>query len=206
MLMKAWFLTKINNIENNPLELKKVKLRSLNDDEVLIKLKEIGICKIDLNLIEGDAVNFGYPSKKPIIPGHEAIGSVEDIGNKVEEFKKGDLVGISMLYSSCGKCKECLSGNESACKELLITGESIDGCYAEYFIGKSNFIFKIPQEISEKDGCYAEYFIGKSNFIFKIPQEISEKDGCYAEYFIGKSNFIFKIPQEISEKSYLNSM
>jgi len=45
MLMKAWFLTKINNIENNPLELKKVKLRSLNDDEVLIKLKEIGICK-----------------------------------------------------------------------------------------------------------------------------------------------------------------
>jgi Zn-dependent alcohol dehydrogenases len=148
--MKAWFLTKINNIENNPLELKKVKLRSLNDDEVLIKLKEIGICKIDLNLIEGDAVNFGYPSKKPIIPGHEAIGSVEDIGNKVEEFKKGDLVGISMLYSSCGKCKECLSGNESACKELLITGESIDGCYAEYFIGKSNFIFKIPQEISEK--------------------------------------------------------
>jgi propanol-preferring alcohol dehydrogenase len=147
--MKAWFLVQINNVENNPLELKKFKLRNLMDDEVLIKIKETGICKIDIDLIEGHALRFGYPSKKGIIPGHEAIGMVEKVGDKVEEFKKGDIVGISMLYSACGKCDKCLSGEENACNKLIITGEKIDGCYSEYFIGKANFIYKIPSEINE---------------------------------------------------------
>jgi len=147
--MKAWFLVQINNVENDPLELKKFKLRNLMDDEVLIKIREIGICKIDIDLIEGHALRFGYPSKKGIIPGHEAIGMVEKVGDKVEEFKKGDIVGISMLYSACGKCDKCLSGEENACNKLIITGEKIDGCYSEYFIGKANFIYKIPSEINE---------------------------------------------------------
>jgi propanol-preferring alcohol dehydrogenase len=147
--MKAWFLVQINNIENNPLELKRLKLRNLMNNEVLIRLKEIGICEIDIDLIEGHALRFGYPSKKGIIPGHEAIGVVEKVGDDVEEFKKGDIVGISMLYNACGKCDKCLSGEENACSNLIITGEKIDGCFSEYFIGKANFIYKIPNEINE---------------------------------------------------------
>jgi propanol-preferring alcohol dehydrogenase len=147
--MKAWFLVQINNIENNPLELKRLKLRNLMNNEVLIRLKEIGICEIDIDLIEGHALRFGYPSKKGIIPGHEAIGVVEKVGDGVEEFKKGDIAGISMLYNACGKCDKCLSGEENACSNLIITGEKIDGCFSEYFIGKANFIYKIPNEINE---------------------------------------------------------
>jgi len=149
LIMKAWFLVQINNIENNPLELKRLKLRNLMNNEVLIRLKEIGICEIDIDLIEGHALRFGYPSKKGIIPGHEAIGVVEKVGDGVEEFKKGDIAGISMLYNACGKCDKCLSGEENACSNLIITGEKIDGCFSEYFIGKANFIYKIPNEINE---------------------------------------------------------
>mgnify|MGYP001772619522 CR=1 FL=1 len=98
-------------------------------------------------MIEGDWVKYGIPAKLPIIPGHEIIGQVVELGQNVDNVKLGEYVGISPLWSSCGSCEHCLTGNEHLCNNVQITGETVDGGYAEYIVAKANYVYHIPEGI-----------------------------------------------------------
>ncbi|TFE66897.1 zinc-binding alcohol dehydrogenase [Methylacidiphilum sp. Yel] len=146
--MKAILLTKPSPLEEKPLILQQIDLPRLKEDEVLIRTEACGVCRSNLHMIEGDWIQRGVPSKLPIIPGHEIVGKIEEVGSRVSHFKKGDRVGLQPLWSSCGRCTYCRTGREQLCPCKEITGETVDGGYAEYVVGKEDFLYLIPDSLS----------------------------------------------------------
>jgi len=98
-------------------------------------------------MIEGDFVGFGVPAKLPIIPGHEIVGSIAGLGDGTSGFKKGDRVGVQPLWSTCGACEFCLSGREEICPSKQITGETVDGGYADYVVGDAAHVYSLPDSL-----------------------------------------------------------
>ncbi len=152
-LMKAILLDKTGPIEQNPLRYSDYDCPELSRDEVLIKIRSCGVCRSNLNVIEGVYSRLGIPSKSPIIPGHEIIGVVEEAGVDVGNLAVGDRVGIQPLYSACGRCEFCLSGREHLCPTRLITGETVDGGYAEYIKGKADFVYLVPRDLKDDEAA-----------------------------------------------------
>ena len=114
--------------------------------ECLKKVLSCGICRSDLNMIDND---WGQ-SKYPLVPGHEVIGEVAEIGPQVTHLKVGDRVGVGWQRSSCLQCRDCLRGNENLCDEnqaLIVTGP---GGFADYLMVDSRFAFPIPKGIDSK--------------------------------------------------------
>jgi propanol-preferring alcohol dehydrogenase len=151
--MKAILLDKTGPIEQNPLRYSDYDCPELSRDEVLIKIRSCGVCRSNLNVIEGVYSRLGIPSKSPIIPGHEIIGVVEEAGVDVGNLAVGDRVGIQPLYSACGRCEFCLSGREHLCPTRLITGETVDGGYAEYIKGKADFVYLVPRDLKDDEAA-----------------------------------------------------
>ncbi len=147
MIMKAAVLHEVGKIESNPLKYEDYPEPKPSKGEILVKIISTGVCHSNLHMIEGDWVKYGIPAKLPIIPGHEIIGKIVEIGEGVENVKLGQNVGISPLWSSCGNCEYCLTGNEHLCNNAQITGETVDGGYAEYIVAKANYVYNIPDGI-----------------------------------------------------------
>ncbi len=144
--MRAMVLDKPAPIENSPLFSKDLKIPEPLEDEVLIKVLVCGVCHTDLHIVEGDII----PPRYPIIPGHQVIGKIEELGKKVEGFKKGDLVGVPWLHYNCGRCKYCKKGLSNLCENIAFTGFHVNGGYAEYMIAKKTAIYKIPETVDIK--------------------------------------------------------
>ncbi len=145
--MKAMVLHKPAPAETDPLVYEDYPTPKPKRGEVLIKVISCGVCHSNLHMIEGDWIKYGVPAKLPIIPGHEIIGKIVELGDGVEGYKEGEIVGASPLWSACGKCEYCITGNEHLCREVQITGETVDGGYAEYFLAKADYIYKIPSNL-----------------------------------------------------------
>jgi propanol-preferring alcohol dehydrogenase len=116
-----------------------------NENQVLIKIKACGICRTDLHVIDAELTQ----PKLPLIPGHEIIGSVVDIGTAVTGFQTGELVGVPWLGYTCGKCKFCRQGKENLCDNARFTGYTIDGGYAEYTVAEARFCFKLDSKYDD---------------------------------------------------------
>lgn len=144
--MKAMILKKICNLSenNSPLELVELPIPTPKVKELLVKVLVCGVCHTDLDEIEGRIA----PLQLPIILGHQVVGVVEAIGDKVHDFKIGDRVGVAWIFSACGACEFCLSGNENLCESFVATGCHVNGGYAEYMTVSEDFIYKIPENIS----------------------------------------------------------
>ena len=97
--MKAMILNKHAPIEKKPLELVDLPKPTVDDNQILIKISVCGACHTDLDEAEGRL----KPTKPSIVPGHQAVGNVADKGKDVTKFNIGDRVGITWLYSSCGR-------------------------------------------------------------------------------------------------------
>ncbi|MCD6522074.1 zinc-dependent alcohol dehydrogenase family protein [Candidatus Calescamantes bacterium] len=147
--MKAQILYKPDKIEALPLKFENIPIPEPVDDEVLVKVEYCGVCRTDLHLVEGEIV----PPSYPVIPGHQIIGKVEKMGAKVKKWKKGDKVGIPWFYSSCGKCKYCLSGKENLCESAKFTGFHVNGGFAEYVIAKENSLYHFPSKYKGGSGA-----------------------------------------------------
>lgn len=110
-------------------------------NEILIKVKACGICRTDLHVVDGE---LKHP-KLPLIPGHQIIGTIEKLGEDVENFVLGESVGVPWLGGSCGTCQFCLSGRENLCDQARFTGYQIDGGFAEFCVADYKFCFPIPE-------------------------------------------------------------
>lgn len=149
-IMMSMVLSKIGNIENNPLKLIYVGKPDIASSQVLVKISACGVCRSNLHLIEGDWQKYGLPSKLPIIPGHELVGKVEKVGDTVTKIKVGDRVGICPLYSSCQECKNCIYNHENLCDYAEFTGETVHGGYAEYLSAPEDFVNIVPDSINDE--------------------------------------------------------
>ncbi len=144
-------LDKTAPIESKPLRFAAIDNPIISRGDVLVRVRACGVCRSNLHMIEGDWLNRGFPAKSPIIPGHEIVGIVESVGKDVNDIEIGDRIGIQPLYHACGVCEYCLSGRENICKRKLMTGQSVDGGYAEYIKAPYRFVYKVPNKLSDAE-------------------------------------------------------
>lgn len=149
--MKAMVMTGIFDLNrnSNPLELKELPRPSPSEKEILLRVLTCGVCHTELDEIEGRTP----PPKLPVILGHQVVGRVEEVGKKANRFNPGDRVGVAWIYSACGKCKFCRSGQENICPDFKATGRDADGGYAEYMVVREDFAFPIPPLFSEAEAA-----------------------------------------------------
>lgn len=128
-----------------PLRLMERPIPEPGPHELLIRVRACGVCRTDLHLVDGD---LKHP-KPNVIPGHEVVGVVEQIGGQVAGFKLGQRVGVPWLGWTCGTCRYCLSKRENLCDQPRFTGYTLDGGYAEYLAADHRFCFEIPEGYSD---------------------------------------------------------
>ena len=117
--------------------------------EVVIDVAACGVCRTDLQLVEGD-----LPAKRlPIVPGHQVVGRVRALGDGVDRWAVGDRVGVAWLAGSCGSCASCRSGAENLCADAEFTGWDRDGGYAERMTARADFAFAIPDGFGDTDAA-----------------------------------------------------
>ncbi len=149
--MRAMVLNKITSLRENkePLELTELPDPTPKHGEILVKVLACGVCHTELDEIEGRTP----PPHFPVVLGHEVVGRVEDMGAGVTLHKKGDRVGIGWIYSACGECQFCVSGNENLCRDFKATGRDVNGGYAEYMTVTEEFAYKIPDLFSDTEAA-----------------------------------------------------
>lgn len=126
------------------LEIKDLPKPKVGSGEILVKIEACGVCHTDLHAAHGD---WPVKPKLPLVPGHEGVGTVVEVGSGVTTLKEGDRVGIPWLYSACGHCEYCITGRETLCKEQHNAGYSIDGGYAEYCVAVAAYTVKVPDNL-----------------------------------------------------------
>ena len=113
--------------------------------QVLLRVRACAVCRTDLHVVDGELPD----PKRPLIPGHEFVGTVVGAAPDVERFKPGDRLGVPWLGGSCGACEYCRSGRENLCDGARFTGYQIDGGYAEHAVADERFCFRIPEGYSD---------------------------------------------------------
>ena len=122
--------------------------RDLRDNDVAIKISHCGICHSDLHFAHDD---WGM-SHYPMVPGHEIVGIVTDVGPSVTRYKQGDRVAIGCLVDSCQQCEFCEGDQEQFCIEgATFTygvpdryGELTQGGYSDHIVCREEFVCKVP--------------------------------------------------------------
>ncbi|MDT0647364.1 alcohol dehydrogenase [Zunongwangia sp. F260] len=121
---------------------------SPKENEVLIKIEACGICHSDAIVKEGI-----FPIEYPRVPGHEVVGVIEEVGNRVNKWKKGQRVGVGWHGGHCFDCQPCREGDFINCENAKISGISYDGGYAEYMTAPHEAVAAIPEELSSADAA-----------------------------------------------------
>src|SRR6185503_2599303 len=125
--MKAMVLERRGPAGPRSLALRRIPDPVPRDDEILVRVRACGVCRTDLHVVEGDLPD----SALPVVPGHQAVGTVEGAGPDCRRFRAGQRVGIAWLRSTCGVCGPCRSGAENLCESSRYTGYHENGGYAE---------------------------------------------------------------------------
>lgn len=140
--MRAMVLDK----PNHPLQLRDVSKPKPGRGQLLVRVKACAVCRTDLHVLDGELPN----PKLPLIPGHQIVGYVEQIGEAANsQFAVGDRVGIPWLGWTDGECGYCQSGRENLCDNARFTGYTIDGGYAEYTVADARFCFHLPDSYND---------------------------------------------------------
>ncbi len=109
--------------------------------QLLIEVHVCGVCRTDLHVVAGELTE----PKLPLIPGHQIVGRVAELGDGCERHSPGDRVGVPWLGATDGTCRYCTSGRENLCDNALFTGYQLDGGYAEWAVAREDFCFAIPE-------------------------------------------------------------
>jgi propanol-preferring alcohol dehydrogenase len=132
-------------LSERPLQWREAAKPEPADGQILIEVAGCGVCRSNLHMIEGEWVNAGVPAISPIIPSHEVTGHVAELGAGVTDFAIGDPVGVQPLWWTCEECEYCTSGREHLYHQRKITGEHVDGGYAEYMISYAAHTYHVPE-------------------------------------------------------------
>ncbi|KAM7515828.1 hypothetical protein LguiA_005411 [Lonicera macranthoides] len=130
--------------------------RATAEKDVRFKVLYCGICHSDLHMVKNEWGITHYP----IVPGHEIVGIVTEVGNKVEKFKVGDKVGVGCLVGSCGSCDSCANDLENYCPKMILTysapnsdGTITYGGYSETMVADEHFVVRWPENLPLDSGA-----------------------------------------------------
>lgn len=123
-------------------------LRNTGAEDVYVKVTYCGICHTDIHQIKNDLGMSNYP----MVPGHEVVGEVLEVGSDVTKFKVGDCVGVGALVGSCRQCHPCKSNIEQYCgkriwsyNDVYTDGKPTQGGFAGEMVVDQKFVVKIPE-------------------------------------------------------------
>lgn len=126
--------------------------RALRENDVAMEILYSGVCHSDLHTVNGD---WG-PQSYPLIPGHEIVGRVTEIGSAVTKFSVGQHVAVGCMVDSCQHCDQCDHGEEQYCREGMtptygapdrISGEITQGGYAKHIVVREEFVLSVSDKL-----------------------------------------------------------
>ncbi|WCJ32018.1 cinnamyl-alcohol dehydrogenase [Euphorbia peplus] len=124
--------------------------RETGEKDVSFKVMYCGICHSDYHMVKNEWAATVYP----IVPGHEIVGVVTEVGSKVEKFKVGDKVGVGCMVGSCRSCENCSNNLENYCPKMILTYSSKNtdgtityGGYSDIMVADEHFIVRIPDNM-----------------------------------------------------------
>jgi propanol-preferring alcohol dehydrogenase len=144
--MRAWVVSEPGPIAGSPLDLVELPVPQPARGEVLVRVRACGVCRTDLHLAEGDLP----PRRSEVVPGHEVVGEVGQLGDGSGRFQTGDRVGIAWLRHTCGTCRWCRTGRENLCPTSRYTGWDADGGYAEFAVVPEAFAYPVPTSFPDE--------------------------------------------------------
>ena len=135
-----------------PLAPTTIERREVGPNDVLIEITHAGICHSDIHTVNGD---WG-PQPFPVVPGHEIVGTVTEVGTNVTTHRVGDRVGVGCMVNSCGECANCRGGNEQYCLEGMVPtyagtdrdGSTTQGGYSTHVVVDEDFVVRIPDGLA----------------------------------------------------------
>jgi propanol-preferring alcohol dehydrogenase len=123
-----------------PIKVARIPKPRAESDEIVVKVRCCAVCRTDLHVLDGELTE----PKLPLVLGHQIVGTVEEVGEKVEGYVAGQRVGVPWLGRACGDCKFCRTGRENLCRKASFTGYQRDGGYAEYTAVQAQFALPLP--------------------------------------------------------------
>jgi len=148
--MKTAVMTDIRKVEiqRRPIPVPK-------EDEVLVKIEYVGICGSDLHYYEAGRIG-DFIVEPPFVLGHEAGGTVVEVGENVQNLKVGDRVALEP-GKTCGHCEFCKQGKYNLCKDVVFFATPpVDGVFQEYVAHEAGLCFKLPDNVSTMEGALIE--------------------------------------------------
>lgn len=136
-----------------PLASDTIERRDLTENDVQIEILFCGICHSDLHAVRNEW--SAVPTVYPIVPGHEIVGRVAQVGSAVTKFKPGDMVGVGCMVESDGTCPQCKAGLEQFCPNMTLTYNSPDkhlggvtyGGYSDSIVVDQRFVLRVPPNL-----------------------------------------------------------
>ena len=141
--MKAAVLHAPGKIATHPLTIEDVPQPAPAPNQVLLKVRVCGVCRTDLNIVEGDL----KPQHDRIIPGHQIVGEI--LAGSAGDLPLGTRVGVSWMGGVDGTCPFCRRGEENLCDAPVFTGYSVNGGYAEYAVARADFVSPLPSALDD---------------------------------------------------------
>ena len=126
--------------------------RDLRPNDVAMEILYCGVCHSDLHMSHND---WGWTTY-PIVPGHEIVGRVIEVGREVKRFKFGDAVAVGCMVDSCQVCDQCRKGEEQLCRQGMtmtysspdrVTGEMTHGGYSKHLVVREEFVLRVPDAL-----------------------------------------------------------
>src|SRR5882724_2476371 len=132
-----------------PLRMAEIPIPKPGIGQFLIRVHACAVCRTDLHIVDGE---LAHP-KLPLVPGHEVVGTIAQLGVGVTRFRVGDRVGVPWLGWTCGEYAYCRNGQENLCDQAKFTGYTLDGGYAEFTVADQRFCFPIPDSYSDAEAA-----------------------------------------------------
>ncbi|MCS7120299.1 MAG: NAD(P)-dependent alcohol dehydrogenase [Nitrososphaerota archaeon] len=142
---------------HKPLDLRveDVEIPKIEPDQVLIRMKRVGICGSDIHYYLRGRIS-SYVVEKPLILGHECAGEIAEVGDEVKSFRVGQRVVVEPGFT-CGKCEHCRSGRYNLCEQVNFYGTPpFNGAFAEYNYAPEQNVYPIPDTMSLEEGAMIE--------------------------------------------------
>ncbi len=146
-MMQAWAVETPGPVESHPLTRLSRAVPDPGPGQIRLHVRVCGVCRTDLHLAEGDLL----PKHDRVIPGHEVVGIVDELGPDAHRFRQGERVGVPWLAHTCGTCRFCAAGRENLCLTPLFTGWDVDGGYAEYVLVNEDYAYQPPEVFGDEE-------------------------------------------------------
>ena len=139
----------------SPIALTQIGRRDLTEQDVQIEILFCGVCHSDLHSVRDEWSDF-MSTVYPIVPGHEIVGRITEVGSAVTKYKPGDLVGVGCMVDSDGSCPQCKAGLEQFCQGVIFTYNSPDkhktapvtyGGYSDSVVVDERFVLRVPSNL-----------------------------------------------------------